>query len=109
VGGYPSWLTIGEDYYVYIRLCRAGWRFAYVDSRSAVYRWSSPTRGASYDRRRQARQRVKLFVALSVQMPRTRTTRASLGSALKELVATYVPGSLTLWQHMRTARRRLTS
>ena len=31
VGGYPTWLSVGEDYLLYIRLRRAGWRLAYVD------------------------------------------------------------------------------
>jgi glycosyltransferase involved in cell wall biosynthesis len=104
VGGYPPWLTIGEEYYLYIRLRRAGWRFAYVDRRTAVYRWG---RGASFDRRRRARQGIKLFAALAVQMPRDRTIRARLRHELKDLMATHVPGLLPAWQRLRAPRKRV--
>jgi glycosyltransferase involved in cell wall biosynthesis len=106
VGGYPPWLTVGEDYLLYIRLRRAGWRFAYVDRRSAVYRWPNASRGASFDRRRHARQGVKLFAALAVQMPREHSVRARLRSELKQLVGTHVPGSVVAWQHLRETRER---
>jgi glycosyltransferase involved in cell wall biosynthesis len=70
-GGYPDWLSVGEDYVLYIRLMRAGWGFAYVDQATAVYRWPQLGRGATFDRRRHARQEAKLYAVLAVQSPRT--------------------------------------
>lgn len=47
VGGYPSWLANGEDYYLYLKLAAAGWRFAYRDQRLSNYRWPTQDRGKS--------------------------------------------------------------
>jgi glycosyltransferase involved in cell wall biosynthesis len=107
VGGYPPWLTVGEDYLLYIRLLAAGWRFAYVDELSAIYRWPEPGRGATFDRRRHARQGVKLFAALAVSSPADRAVRARLGAELKNVVTSHVPGSLPAWRALRRVRSRV--
>jgi glycosyltransferase involved in cell wall biosynthesis len=102
VGGYPRWLAVGEEYYVYIKLRRAGWRFVYVDHTSAVYRWPEPGRGVSFDVRRRARQNLKLFAALAVRTPGEEAIRRRLYGELANVVATHVPGSLAV---ARTVKR----
>jgi len=102
VGGYPRWLTVGEDYLLYIRLLQAGWRFAFVDRTSAVYRWPEPGRGATFNRRRNARQQLKLLLALLAASPRDPVLRAQLPRRLAEIVETHVPGSV--WIARRTRR-----
>jgi glycosyltransferase involved in cell wall biosynthesis len=103
-GGYPRWLKVGEDYMLYIRLMQAGWRFAFVDRTSAVYRWPEPGRGATFDRRRNARQQLKLLLALIAEAPRESVLRAQLQRHLAEIVRTHVPGSVWI---ARTVRRML--
>jgi glycosyltransferase involved in cell wall biosynthesis len=94
VGGYPGWLAVGEDYMLYLNLLAAGWRFAYVPRASAVYRWPEPGRGATYDRRRHARQETRLFAALALRMPAQRIVWRRLAGQGRELIETHVPGSL---------------
>lgn len=110
VGGYPTWLSVGEDYLLYIRLRRAGWRLAYVASPSAVYRWPEPGRGATFDRRRNARQGAKMFAMLWLGAPRDRALRRRLGTELTGVLVTHVPGSLGAGRALRraghAARRR---
>jgi glycosyltransferase involved in cell wall biosynthesis len=101
VGGYPEWLTVGEDYLLYIRLLRAGWRFSYVDRRSAVYRWPEPDRGATFNRRRNARETAKLFALLALASPRERAIRVRLAGELVNVVSTHIPGSLSAWHLIR--------
>lgn len=105
VGGYPRGMDIATDYALYIRLRHAGWRFAYVDRRSAVYRWPQSSRGESFNRRRVARHELRLFVALALRSPRDQTIRRRLREIVKNLIATHVPGSLALWERLRPARR----
>ena len=100
-GGYPEWLKVGEDYLLYIRLLRAGWRFAFVDRASAVYRWPEPGRGATYDRRRHARQELKLLIALLAASPHDPVLRAQLPRHLREIVETHVPGSVWIARNVR--------
>jgi glycosyltransferase involved in cell wall biosynthesis len=104
VGGYPEWLTVGEDYLLYLRLRRAGWRFSYVDRPSAIYRWPEPSRGATFNRRRVARQQVKLFAALALTSPREPAIRVRLAGELIDLVGTHVLGSATAWKFLRKRR-----
>jgi glycosyltransferase involved in cell wall biosynthesis len=101
VGGYPEWLTVGEEYLLYIRLMRAGWRFAYVDQPTGVYRWPQPGRGATFDRRHNARQEAKLFAALALASPRDRAIRARLAGELADVLTTHVPGSPAAWHLLR--------
>jgi len=91
VGGYPRGLDIAADYALYIRLRRAGWRFAYVDRPSAVYRWPERERGASFDRRRGHRHELRLFAGLALREPRNAAIRARLVAEIKRVIATHVP------------------
>ena len=109
VGGYPRWLTVGEDYYLYIQLRQAGWHFAYVDRMSAVYRWPEPGRGVSFDARRGARQTFKLFAVLSARSPGDRALRARLASELVRLIETHVPGSVPVGRRLKRLHRAMRS
>jgi len=109
VGGYPCWLSVGEEYYVYIKLRRAGWRFEYVDRPSAVYRWPQPGRGVSFDRRRGARQNLKLFTVLAARTPADGAIRDRLYRELANVVATHVPGSMPVARKLRWLYRRVQS
>jgi glycosyltransferase involved in cell wall biosynthesis len=100
-GGYPQWLRVGEDYLLYIRLMQAGWRFAYVDRVSAVYRWPEPGRGATYNRRRNAREQLKLLLALLSDSPREPVLRAQLPRHLVAIVQSHVPGSVWIAKKLR--------
>jgi glycosyltransferase involved in cell wall biosynthesis len=101
VGGYPKWLTVGEDHMLYIRLLSAGWRFAYIDRASAVYRWPEPGRGATFDRRRHARQELKLLCALIARSPNDPALRRQLPRGLAQIVETHVPASIPIARRMR--------
>jgi glycosyltransferase involved in cell wall biosynthesis len=71
IGGYPSWLYAGGDYYVYGRLIKAGWRFAYVNRQLAHYRWPSPKSGKSFDRKRVERSELAMWTAFVLRHPLT--------------------------------------
>jgi glycosyltransferase involved in cell wall biosynthesis len=101
-GGYPEWLTVGEEYLLYIRLRRAGWRFAYVDRRSAIYRWPEPGRGVTFDQRRNSRQQAKLFAALALSSRPDPAIFARLGRELLGMGKTYVLASDRLAGAART-------
>jgi glycosyltransferase involved in cell wall biosynthesis len=96
IRGYPRWLRVGEEYYVYLKLRRAGWHFAYVDRASAIYRWPEPGRGVSFDSRLAARQNLKLFAALMARAPGEPEIRRRMCGELANLIATHVPGSLAI-------------
>jgi glycosyltransferase involved in cell wall biosynthesis len=107
VGGYPLWLTSGEEYYLYIKLRRAGWRFAYVDRASAVYRWPQPGRGVSFDRGHAVRQNLKLFAVLALRSPREAAIFARLGAELVNLATLHAPATVPLGRRVRAAARRV--
>jgi glycosyltransferase involved in cell wall biosynthesis len=94
VKGYPEWLTVGEEYLLYIRLKRAGWKFAYVDRCTAVYRWPEPGRGVTYDMRRNSREVTKLFLLLCVTSKPSYAMYARLGRELVGLIRTHMPPRL---------------
>jgi glycosyltransferase involved in cell wall biosynthesis len=104
VGGYPRGLDIATDYALYIRLRRAGWRFAYVDRRSAVYRWPKRERGASFNRRRGYRHELRLFAGLALREPTNSVIRARLVGVLKDVIATHIPASVRVWRWLHAAR-----
>jgi glycosyltransferase involved in cell wall biosynthesis len=106
VGGYPEWLTVGEEYALYIRLCKAGWRFAFVNERSTVYRWPEGERGATRVRRRNVREQAKLFTVLALQSPAEVAAWRRLALELAELVTIYLPATLTVWRRLRRVRGR---
>jgi succinoglycan biosynthesis protein ExoO len=101
VGGYPRGIDIATDYALYIRLRRAGWRFAYIDRPSAVYRWPERERGASFDRQRGRRHELRLFAGLALRQPRNAAIRRRLLVELKNVIALHVPGAARLWKWLR--------
>jgi glycosyltransferase involved in cell wall biosynthesis len=107
VGGYPEWLRVGEEYLVYIRLMRAGWRFAYVDERSATYFWPDPGRGATLNERRNSREEAKLFAVLALTSRPDRDVFTRLAFELRDIIKTHVPIAVSIWGRIRRARRAL--
>ncbi len=107
VGGYPQWLGVGEEYYVYIRLRRANWRFAYVDRRSATYHWPEPGRGATFNARRNAREEAKLFAVLSLTSRPERAILARLAGEMTDVVKTHVPVTRAIGRRTRSAAQAL--
>ena len=71
VGGYARWLWGVEDYHLYLKLSKAGWRFAFVDRPLARYRWPAPERGRSHDNVRMRRNLLKLWVGFGLRHPMT--------------------------------------
>jgi glycosyltransferase involved in cell wall biosynthesis len=101
VGGYPEWLTGSEEYYVYIKLRRAGWEFAFIDRMSAVYRWPEPDRGASFNFRRLTRQSLKLFGVLALTSRPDRAIFSRIGSDLATLFIAYVPQAVPVARRVK--------
>jgi glycosyltransferase involved in cell wall biosynthesis len=85
VGGYARWLRGCEDYHLYLKLAKAGWRFAYVDRILATYRWPSPVSGQSYDNRRLLRNNLKLWIAFALRHPVTPGASGQIRSLLRAL------------------------
>lgn len=71
VGGYAEWLFHGQDYQLYLKLARAGWRFDYVDRPLATYRWPTPERGMSFNREDVRRDELKMWLAFTLRHPLT--------------------------------------
>jgi len=71
VGGYARWLWNAGDYYLYAKLIKAGWRFAYVHRQLARYRWPSPARGKSHDARRSQLNELAMWMAFVARHPLT--------------------------------------
>jgi glycosyltransferase involved in cell wall biosynthesis len=69
VGGYPRWLRFCEDYYLFLQLAAAEWRFAYVDERLANYSWPTAARGMSYNHTGQARHLLKMWAIFATRHP----------------------------------------
>jgi glycosyltransferase involved in cell wall biosynthesis len=89
VGGYAAWLPMAQDYHLYLKLARAGWRFSYVDRKLARFRWPEPTRGRTYDRRRHELYELRMWMAFALRHPRTpgprRQVRVRLGREVERL------------------------
>jgi glycosyltransferase involved in cell wall biosynthesis len=83
VGGYAQWLWVCDDYHLYLKLARAGWRFAYVDRRLARYRWPHPERGQSYDRDAAERDEFKMWIAFMLRHPGTPGPRRQVRTRVK--------------------------
>ena len=86
VGGYPRWLRLCDDYYLFLRLAAAGWRFAYVDERLASYRWPTAAGGASYDHQGQAHNLLKMWAVFAARHPRLPGPKRQLRVRLRETV-----------------------
>lgn len=50
VGGYAEFTWGAMDWYLYLRLAGAGWRFAYVDRILAHYRWTGGSMSQDWDK-----------------------------------------------------------
>jgi glycosyltransferase involved in cell wall biosynthesis len=83
VGGYASWMKMSEDYHLYLRLARAGWRFAYVHRQLARYRWPQPDRGMSYATRRHERWTLLMYAHFALLHPLTPGPRRQLRSGVR--------------------------
>jgi polysaccharide pyruvyl transferase WcaK-like protein len=88
VGGYARWLRQAEDYHLYMKLARAGWRFAYVHRRLARYRWPQPERGMSYEPRRHELWELAMFASFVAAHPRTPGPRRQVRTRLRREAAT---------------------
>jgi len=71
VGGYARWLRSSEDYHLYLKLIKAGWRFAYVDKHLARYRWPVHENALGFDRRRVEREDLKMWAGFALRHPVT--------------------------------------
>src|SRR5919199_6066193 len=83
VGGYAEWLWVCDDYHLYLKLARAGWRFQYIDRKLAKYRWPAPERGQSYDRARAERDFLKMYAGFVLRHPLTPGPRRQLRTRLR--------------------------
>lgn len=92
VHGYASWLWAAEEYYLYLNLAAAGWRFAYVDHVLATYRAPDAKRGMSYDERRLDRANLKLWSAFAARHPLAPVPWRSVCWRLLRTNARHLPG-----------------
>jgi cellulose synthase/poly-beta-1,6-N-acetylglucosamine synthase-like glycosyltransferase len=84
VGGYAQWQWMVEDYHMYLKLARAGWRFAYVHRQLARYRWPSAGSGISGRRRQQELWELACFATFMVRHPLTPGPRRQVRTRLME-------------------------
>jgi hypothetical protein len=91
VGGWAEWLHTGNDWHLYLKLARAGWRFAYLDRCVAHYRWPTRERGMSYDLRRRERRELLLWTAFAFRHPLTPGVKRALLRSLKRFVVHRFP------------------
>ena len=71
VGGWASYLRYSDDYPLYLKLARAGWRFDYVDRVLATYSWPTPERGMTYDRAGPEADATKMWLGFMLRHPLT--------------------------------------
>ena len=84
VGGWPKWLPVAEDYYLWMSLARAGWRFAYVDRVLASYRWPEEGRSLSYGDRNVERNLLKMYLGFALRHPLTPGPRRQVRTRVKQ-------------------------
>lgn len=101
VGGYAEWLWVCDDYHLYLKLARAGWRFAYVDRRLARYRWPHANRGQSYDRKAAERDEFKMWIAFMLRHPRTPGPRRQVRTRVKRELSKLRERSSARWRSSR--------
>ena len=82
-----------EDYDMYLRLARAGWKFAYVHRQLARYRWPTAGGGMSSRKREQQLWELAVFASFVLRHPLTpgprRQVRMRVGNVLQRL---HTPG-----------------
>ncbi|MBA3302144.1 MAG: glycosyltransferase [Thermoleophilaceae bacterium] len=81
VGGYPRGLRSSEDYYLYLSLAAAGWRFAYIDRMLARYSWPARAGALGYDRAAVQREERRMWLRFALRHPLTPGPRARVRSA----------------------------
>ena len=86
VGGYARWLWGTQDYHLYLKLVKAGWRFGYVDRRLARYRWPHG-RGMSQQHRDVERDALKMWFFFMLRHPTTPGPRRQVRTHLKAEIA----------------------
>lgn len=86
VGGYAEWLWVCDDYHLYMKLARAGWRFDYIHEKLASYRWPSAERGHSFDRPAAERDELKMFAGFVLRHPLTPGPRRQVRARVKRLL-----------------------
>jgi cellulose synthase/poly-beta-1,6-N-acetylglucosamine synthase-like glycosyltransferase len=84
VGGYAEWLWVCDDYHLYMKLARAGWRFAYVDKPLARYRWPTPESGQSYADGPRERDVLKMYAGFVLRHPLTPGPRRQVRTRVKQ-------------------------
>ena len=87
VGGYALWLWMVADYHMYLKLARAGWRFAYVHRQLARYRWPSEESGISYPPRRHELWELIMFASFVARHPLTQGPRRQVRMGLERQFA----------------------
>jgi cellulose synthase/poly-beta-1,6-N-acetylglucosamine synthase-like glycosyltransferase len=83
VGAYAPWLWMVEDYHMYLKLARAGWRFAYVHKQLARYRWPSRESGMSARKREHELWELAMFASFVARHPLTPGPRRQVRTRLK--------------------------
>jgi glycosyltransferase involved in cell wall biosynthesis len=106
LGGYVEWLPSGSDWYLYLKLAKAGWRFAYLNESLARYRWPTPDRGMSYDLARREFMDLRLWLAFSLRHPGTPGAGSRLVRSVRRIVARRAPGLRRGYVAVRAAVRR---
>jgi cellulose synthase/poly-beta-1,6-N-acetylglucosamine synthase-like glycosyltransferase len=84
VGGYAEWRWVCDDYHLYLKLARAGWRFAYVDRPLAIYRWPQPDRGQSYEEGPRERDVLKMYAGFALRHPLTPGPRRQVRTRVRQ-------------------------
>jgi hypothetical protein len=86
-------MWMAEDYEMYLRLARAGWRFAYVHRQLARYRWPSPGGGISSRKRQHELWELALFAGFVLRHPLTPGPRRQVRTRVsRELERLRAPG-----------------
>ncbi len=83
VGGYPRGLRSSEDYFLYLSLAAAGWRFAYVDRMLARYRWPARREALGHDRDAVERAEARMWLRFALRHPFTPGPRRRARLALR--------------------------
>jgi len=82
-GAYPRGLRSSEDYYLYLSLAAAGWRFAYVDRMLARYRWPARADALGHDREAVGRAEARMWLRFATRHPLIPGPRRRARAALR--------------------------
>jgi glycosyltransferase involved in cell wall biosynthesis len=91
VGGYAPWLRFSGDYHLYLKLARAGWRFAFVNRALATYSWPQPHRGESYNAVAHRRDTLKMWTVFTARHPLTRGAARQVARRLRRELRRLAP------------------